>query len=195
MSYPPPPPPLNYAPYGGPPKKNRAGLVIVLLIGVVVACVGAAGYIAYDLASSRDKEPKATEQADSTPVAPPSVKPTAVKPSVVKPTVTKPTVKPKPPLSKAQQAAVVARTFVGHLNADRRQAAGALACAVTFIPDRIGTLVGPPTRLTIGRVIVTPSVVVYQLAGRTKGKPATGSLVIQIDDKPCVQLVQVTTVG
>jgi hypothetical protein len=203
VSYPPPPPPLNYAPYGGPPKKNRAGLVIVLLIGVVVACVGAAGYIAYDLASSRDKEPKATDQVDSTPVAPPSVKPTPAKPSAtkpvvkptLKPTVKPPTVKPKPPLPKPQQAAALARTFVAHLNANRPEAASALACVATkdFVPNLIGTLIGPPTSLAVGRATEAPSIVVFQLSGSTKGKPATGVLMIRIADKPCVQLVQVTT--
>ncbi|GAA1540190.1 hypothetical protein [Kribbella lupini] len=203
MSYPPPPPPLNYAPYGGPPKKNRAGLVIVLLIGVVVACVGAAGYIAYDLASSRDQEPKATEQADSTLVAPPSVKPTPVRPSAtkpvvkptVKPTVKPPTVKPKPPLTKPQQAAALARTFLFHLNANRPEAASALACVATkdFVPNLIGRLVGPPTSLTVARTVEAPTIVVFQLSGSTKGRPATGVLMVQIVEKPCVQLVQVTT--
>lgn len=205
MSYPPPPPPLNYAPYGGPPKKNRAGLVIVLLIGVVVACVGAAGYIAYDLASSRDKEPKATEQVDSTPDAPPSAQPTprpsatkpAVKPSV-KPTVRPTTVKPKPPpLAKPQQAAALARTFVFHLNAGRNDAAGALACGATkeFVPLLIGRMIGPPVKLVVGRQSGSDPSFVYQLSGTTKGKTAFGVVIVNVTAAPCVQVLNVGTSG
>ena len=205
MSYPPPPPPLNYAPYGGPPKKNRAGLVIVLLIGVVVACVGAAGYIAYDVASSRDKEPKATEQVDSTPVAPPSAKPTprpsatkpAVKPSG-KPTVRPTTVKPKPPpLAKPQQAAALARTFVFHLNAGRNDAAGALACGATkeFVPLLIGQMIGPPVKLVVGRQSGSDPSFVYQLSGTTKGRTAFGVVIVNVTGAPCVQVLNVGTSG
>ncbi len=206
MSYPPPPPPLNYAPYGGPPKKNRAGLVIVLLIGVVVACVGAAGYIAYDLASSRDdQEPKATEQTDGLPVGTPSAKPTprpsatkpVVKPSV-KPTVKPPpTVKPKPPLSKPQQAAALARTFVFHLNAGRNDAAGALACGATkeFVPVLIGQMIGPPVKLVVGRQTGSDPSFVYQLSGTTKGRTAFGVVIVNVTEAPCVQVLNVGTSG
>jgi hypothetical protein len=203
VSYPPPPPPLNYAPYGGPPKKNRAGLVIVLLIGVVIACVGAAGYIAYDLAGSRDKEPKATEQVDSTPVAPPSVKPTPVKPSAtkpvvkpsVKPTVKPPPVRPKPPLSKPQQAVALARTFVAHLNAGRAAAAGALACVDTkdFVPSLISNMTGSPSSLVVGRQSGPGPTFVYQLSGTTKGKQAFGVVLVDTSAKPCIKVINVGT--
>jgi hypothetical protein len=203
VSYPPPPPPLNYAPYGGPPKKNRAGLVIVLLIGVVVACVGVAGYIAYDLASGRGNEPKATDQADSTPVVPPSAKPTPVKPTVtkpvmkptVKPTVKPTTVKPKPPLSKPLQAAAVARTFVAHLNVGRPAAAGALACGDTkdFVPSLIDSMIGAPSKLLVGARSGIEPTLVFQLTGTTKGKQAAGVVVVDTSAAPCIKVINVGT--
>jgi hypothetical protein len=202
VSYPPPPPPLNYTPYGGPPKKNRAGLVIVLLLGVVIACVGAAGYIAYDLASSRDKEPKATEQTDGLPVGTPSAKPTprpsvtkpVVKPSV-KPTVKPPPVRPKPPLPKPQQAAALARTFVAHLNANRPEAAGALACVDTkdFVPSLIGNMTGSPSSLVVGRQSGPGPTFVHQLSGTTKGKQAFGVVLVDTSAKPCIKVINVGT--
>ncbi|MEV6284526.1 hypothetical protein [Kribbella sp. NPDC051770] len=205
MSYPPPPPPLNYAPYGGPPKKNRAGLVIVLLIGVVVACVGAAGYIAYDLA--RGNGPKATDApVGATPEQPTPVKPSPPKPSVVKPSATKPTVKPtvkppvvspKPPLSKPQRAALLARTFVAHLNAGRNDAAGALACGATkeFVPQLIGQMIGPPSKLVVGELSGSDPSYVYQISGTTKGKTAFGVVIVNMTAAPCIQVLNVGTSG
>ncbi|WP_432943375.1 hypothetical protein ACQPXM_40945 [Kribbella sp. CA-253562] len=174
--------------------------------------MGAAGYIAYDLVSDRENEPKATEQTDGMPVGTPSAKPTPVKPRpsatkpVVKPTAkptVKPTVKPttpKPPplpVSKPAQAAALAKTFVTHLNANRPEAAGALACAEAkdFVPALIGNLVAPPTQLTVGRATQAPNIVVFQLSGRTKGKAASGVVLIEIVGSPCVKVVQVTTFG
>ncbi|MGC4936885.1 hypothetical protein [Kribbella sp. DT2] len=203
MSYPPPPPPLNYAPYGGPPKKNRAGLVIVLLIAVVVACVGAAGYIAYDLASGRDKEPKATEQADSTPVAPPSAKPTPVKPSVTKPVVkptAKPTVRPTAPrptntVARPLQAQAVALTFVANLNAGRPAVAVGLACVDTrdFVRTLVDRMIASPTNLVIGAQSGSEPTLVFQLSGTTKGKRALGVVLVNTSAAPCVQVINVGT--
>ncbi|ONI67840.1 hypothetical protein BWI15_32720 [Kribbella sp. ALI-6-A] len=209
MSYPPPPPPLHYTPYGGPPKKNRAGLIIALLIGVVVACVGAAGYIAYDLVSDRGNAPKATERTDGMPVSTPSAKPTPVKP---KPTATKPVAKPtarptarptaKPttarppaPVTKPAQAAALTKTFVAHLNANRPAAAGALACVdtKTFVPSLIGRMIGPPSHLVVARQSGSEPTLVYHLSGTTKGKQAFGVVLVDTSAAPCVRVINVGT--
>lgn len=202
MSYPPPPPPLNYAPYGGPPKKNRAGLVIVLLIGVVVACVGAAGYIAYDLASSRDKEPKATEQTDGLPVGTPSAKPSP-RPSVTKPVVkptAKPTVRPSAPkptktVAKPVLAQGVALSFVANLNVGRPAVAVGLACVDTreFVRTLVDRMIGSPTNLVIGAQSGVEPTLVFQLSGTTKGKQAAGVVLIDTTAAPCVKVINVGT--
>jgi hypothetical protein len=89
----------------------------------------------------------------------------------------------------------LARTFVAHLNAGRPAAAGLLACGDTkdFVPTLIGTMIGSPSKLVVGRQTGVEPTLVFQLTGTTKGQQAAGVVLVETSAAPCIKVINVAT--
>ena len=176
---------------GGPPK-NRAGLVIILTLVFLIAILAIGGVIGFGLVSSKDSaDPSPGPQTSSAPAAEPTPTPTLTSKPV--PTTTAPS---RPPTTggSTARATALAQQFVTHLNANKTDAAVALACedSKQFLPFLIKGFVEPPTSLTVGTAI-GQSTSIVPVMGTTKGGQASGIILVQAaGNSYCIKAFQLT---
>ncbi len=208
MSYQPGPGGIAAPDYGRPPQKRRVGLFIALMVILLIAVLGAGGYVAAKVVSGLMPDPSAPPPAPVTSVAPPSKSTASAKPKPTtsarpKPTTSaRPSVTAKPvpvtplPVTPAPAtSAQVAARFVARLNANDAKGAAAFGCAdyKESIPLVMQQFVRQPASLTVSKAAVSTAgpIEVFSVSGSMRGAAASGVVVLEVTGRPCVKSVLV----